>query len=706
MRFVTAPHAKPDPVFWMRQRSNLPMAQHVAHVARQMEANLRGTVPPQWAPAIDIIMPPKPTVRAVGGDWLSWNLARVDAMRAFEHAHKDILHWAVDDHEVCARAKRCADTVDDLLNGHSLPMTRQDRLDTVLDYCERIGVEVPKALTTDGLIARAVTETWWRRALRRKVARTVEHAAIKLGVVHRRNGGYASDQACRRRVDQNQRNAALLKKVKMRNEAGQVYSLAELAALSTSNRDIRRGELMTRIRGCEEHADARGHHGLFLTLTCPSRFHAVLSGGRSRWAKPTPNKKFEGDSPRDAQQWLCGMWAKARAKMARKGVQAYGFRVAEPHHDGCPHWHALLWFPTPDQAALAKSIISGYWLSDAGDEPGAVKNRCDFKHMERGGAAGYVAKYVAKNIGAEDGGDAGVDQHTDTLDGVEQVMDTREFKGWQRVDAWASTWGIRQFQAIGQPSVTVWRELRRVSKDQIDDAQLRLDFGDAAAVKAWWACHKTGLIQASWERYVGAQGGMCRKRGQWMLRTAVRATPGCKNGFGEVMTRKVTVGVETRAGRWLISRRQAWKGCAGEAAQDTDQRAALGRPWTRFNNCTARLTSEPLRQLMHGDQPWPKTHDTLEIVPPRPPEGPQTTRRPPPAPAETPVYVIDGQRTTFRMPDPGIAAAAAQIRAAEALPGTPATPAPRPLDDITSPEFAAFAARVKAGAARLRALGH
>ncbi|MDN4591235.1 replication protein A [Xenophilus aerolatus] len=754
MRFVTAQHSKPDPVFWMRQRSNLPMAQHVAQVARLMDARLRGTVPPQWVPALDIIMPPKPTVRAVGGDWLSWNLARVDAMRDFEHAHKDILHWAVDDHEVCARAKRCADTVDDLLNGHSMPMSRQDRLDTVLDYCERIGVEVPNALTSDGLVARAVTEQWWRRALRRKVARTVEHAAIKLGVVHHRNGGYASDEACRRRVDQNQRNAALLKKTKMRNEAGQVYSLAELAAVSPSNRDIRRGELMTRIRGCEEYADAQGHHGVFLTLTCPSRYHAVLSGGRSRWARPTKNNKFEGDSPRDAQKWLCGMWAKARAKMARKGVQGYGFRVAEPHHDGCPHWHALLWFTSAEQAKLAQQIISGYWLSDAGDEPGAVRNRCKFIAMTRGGAAGYVAKYVAKNIGAEDGGDAGVGQHTDTVDGFEHVMDTREFKGWQRVDAWASTWGIRQFQAIGQPSVTVWREMRRVTQDQIDAIrrtldgstetlrqrfrhktseefeQIRLQFGERPAVAAWFAVHKVGGIQASWERYVRAQGGMCKKRREWALRTAVRATECSKNGFGETITKKVTVGVETRSGKWLISRRQAWKPCAGEAEQDKAQRAALGRPWTRFNNCTARLTREPLRQLMHGDNPWPNDHDSALILPPEPfkttkrhlgwdddtdrddDEGPLRHRR---APAPN--------AGTF---DPGIAVAAQQIREADARwqrerealarlnPGAfaPAA-APVPADvpgrvptDPRPPEFAAFAARVKAGAARLRAAGH
>lgn len=707
MRLVAPRHAKPSPVFWMRQRSSLAAADHVALVARSMDARLRAAVPPQWVPALDIIMPRKPVAKAVQGEWTSWHLSRVDAMRAFEHEHHDILHWSVDDGEVCSRARRCANTVDDMLNGHPLPMGLQDRLDVVLDYCERIGVDAPTAETPEGLIARALSEQWWRRALRRKVARTVEHAAIKLAVVHHRNGGYASDEACRRRLDQNRRNADLLKRIKMRNEAGQVYSLAELAALSPSNRDIRRGELMTRIRGCEEYADAQGHFGLFLTLTCPSRFHAVLSGGKSRHAKPTRNAKYEGATPRDAQQWLCGMWAKARAKMARKDVKAYGIRVAEPHHDGCPHWHALLWFATQEQADLARSIISGYWLSDAGDEPGAVRNRCKFIAMVRGGAAGYVAKYVAKNVGAQDGGDAGVGVHTDTIDGFEHVMDTREYKGWQRVDAWASTWGIRQFQAIGQPSVTVWRELRRVTKDQIDRAQLRLDFGDSAAVKAWYASHKFGQLQASWDRYVRAQGGMCQKRSAWMLRAAVRVNKGDTNGYGEKIDRKTIVGVETKVGHWLISRRQSWKSCVGEAEQDKGQRAALGRPWTRFNNCTARLTSEPIRQLLHGDDPWPKAYDSPEILPLEPLKPARGARRPPPAASEAPVYVIHGERTSFRMPDPAIAEAAALIRRAQARPVEPEPPAasaPNPLDDIDSPEFAAIAARAKAGAARLRAL--
>ena len=195
---------------------------------------------------------------------------------------------------------------------------------------------------------------------------------------------------------------------------------------------------MTRIRGCEELADEFGQPGLFLTLTCPSRFHSsTLRDG-------TRNPKHDGSDPRQAHDWLCRMWVLARAKLARRNARAYGFRVAEPHHDGCTHWHALLWFESEAAMTEAEAVIRSYWLSDDGDEPGADRYRVHAKRMERGGAAGYIAKYIATGID-DHGIEAHIDDQADGEIGADLLGDT-VIKPSMRVEAWASHWGIRQFQ--------------------------------------------------------------------------------------------------------------------------------------------------------------------------------------------------------------------------------------------------------------------
>ena len=562
--------------------------------ANTVAATLRATLPEQWAAKIDIL--------AVHPDSVPfWRRAGVwrERLDAFKTRHGAAVAWSLSDSEVCEKARDIAASVGDLLGlwaqagaacgvgavpawgaGHAVPrdLSEVQRLDIVRAACDAVGVAYPVAITAAGAIARGQSETWWRRVLRKQVARIVEHGAIVLGVVNRRDGAYASNNAVTRRGEQVERNAAMLKNAVMKNEAGQVFTLAKLAAASTANPDVRRGELMTRIRGCEEHADALGHRGVFFTLTCPSRFHAVLSGGKGRGAKPRANPKYQDETPRDAQAWLNRQWARVRAEWARLGVKAYGFRVAEPHHDACPHWHALLWFEDGAAVSLALPVVQKHWLSDDGGEPGAAKNRVNVKGMTSGSAAGYIAKYIAKNIA---GGSVAVDGHTD--DGGAPVA-TGEH-GAARVDAWASTWGIRQFQAIGQPSVTVWREMRRVTKDQVEAARIA---GDVEAWKAWGAVHKDGALLACWRRFMGAMGGVCLRRKDYKLQPAKRINE-VVNGYGETITQKTIVGVALQSGRWLVSRRQAWARVTDGARPSDSSAGGTPAPWSGFNNCTARL---------------------------------------------------------------------------------------------------------------------
>ncbi|QIL83603.1 replication endonuclease [Diaphorobacter sp. HDW4A] len=611
-------------------------------VARGHMERVIACAPKMWRAAIRARLDGGPTMfESQQPEWAdAWDL--MQAIGEFDDRFGSATLWNLADYEIRDMAKGLAAQADELE-----AVTLADGgdqaacVDSIRMLVRAVGIAEDKPIKGMPAVRRAQDAQWWRKALRVHVARMVEAGAVGLGLVHKGRGGYVSAEGLQRRQEQIKRNAETLSRTLFRNEAGQAYSLAELAALGTSNPMVRGGELMTRIRGAEEYADSHGHVGLFLTLTLPSRFHPVKLGNGGR---PIPNKKFvPGTTPRDGQLWLRGMWQKLRSDAARKGIKMYGLRVAEPHHDATPHWHALVWVETEAQALKLEERIRHYWLSDDGDERGAAENRVNIKRMIKGGAAGYVAKYIAKSVGH-----IALAEHQDVVNGDQIAMDfgdrdeadvQESGQGFRRVDAWAATWGIRQFQTIGMPSVTVWRELRRVSSDQLE---LFAREGDKATVRAHSVCHRHGALRADWRVFMEAMGGHACKRHQWHLRIANR-TPevGQANKYGEEVRVGRIVGLKAQRGRMrghmLVSRRIAWSpvvqehthaadvsastevqitNAAGQA-QGTGEpasREALPRAWTGFNNCTARLTGELRDQLLGREGPDASEWVTPEAV--------------------------------------------------------------------------------------------
>lgn len=431
--------------------------------------------------------------------------------------------------------------------------------------------------TINGLIRRIECAAWWRRNLRRMVFAQYEGGCRLLGLIGAgAKTWYCSDRAVIRRKQQNEANAAMMLARELQNEAGKTMTLADIASKTVANKAIRRGELMTRIRGCEEYADAAGLVGVFTTNTCPSRFHAVLSKGGK-------NPKYDGSTPFQAQAWLCETWARLRAKLDRSGIKVMGFRVAEPHHDGCPHWHMLLWLK-PEHVEDFKTEMVKYWLQDAGTERGAASNRVNIKDMIGGQASGYIAKYISKNID-----DHQVDNHFDLSNGsIEHYNGSKhigleEIKPSHRVEAWAAGYRIRQFQAIGQPPVTVWRELRRVDKAAAAG-------GSDTLILAWLAVHKTKDKQADWHGYMKAQGGALLKRKDYRL--CSHAIDKLTIGRYGSNTQAWACGVADRSLEHgaIPTKRMQW-GAAGFALR------RVAAPWTRLNNCTPSKPMNPQERL-------------------------------------------------------------------------------------------------------------
>ncbi|MGK2234415.1 replication endonuclease [Colwellia polaris] len=401
-------------------------------------------------------------------------------------------------------------------------------------YVESFGLKkislTKKGVTELGAIKRMCDKRWWIPSLRKVFKQAYEQAAIKLGLVSKHAQIYASDLTVNNRKQQRARNDELLSSISVINDIGQQFTLKELSNLNVSNPEIRKAELMLRLRGFEDLSKSHDHVGIFITITCPSKYHAVFAKSGK------PNPKYQDFTPYQANQYLCDVWAKVRAQWNRENIKPYGFRIAEPQHDGTPHWHLVL-FVESGQVERVKGAISHYALQEDGDERGALENRCDFKLIDpkKGSATGYVAKYVSKNIDGKclDKGVYGEDPITAA----------------QRVDAWSSTWCIRQFQQIGGASVTVWRELRRLRKSLGIDSVL-----EKARIAA---------DESKWDDYITAMGGVFCKRKDQPIKLAYDTsfdseTGECKLGFYDGNIIQSIKGVYFQ-GQMIVTRFFSWR---------------------------------------------------------------------------------------------------------------------------------------------------
>lgn len=371
----------------------------------------------------------------------SWDQAHMQtAAAARKLRHVKQLASSLDDDEIERRAELAARTCG-----------RMRTVEQRLAYAEQHGVEVPTGqnVTKRGLNARLLAADWWKRKFRRLWGQRTEDALREALLVHEGRAPYLSDLSARRyRQQQAKQVRAVAQMDLVEMLTGEVLPLKKVAENSLANPKNRNAEMMTHARGCQEFATKLGHVGVMVTGTCPSRFHAVLSKSRAK------NPNFDGSTVRDGQRWLSDTWARVRAELKRREIHAYGWRVAEPHHDGTPHWHLLIYCERRELNGLCY-VLEQKWFREAYDEPGAEKHRLQITEEDasRGSAVGYLAMYIAKNMA---GG-------TEAFDAKETDNSALDFKdGAARAVAWARTHGIRQFQSFGQPVKALWREVRRI----------------------------------------------------------------------------------------------------------------------------------------------------------------------------------------------------------------------------------------------------
>jgi hypothetical protein len=454
-----------------------------------------------------------------------------------------------DDDSLRSQAKRFANSAFRLIN--------QSTIQAGVNFAAQKGIAEPKAQNEAALAARLTDPQWWTRQLMKQQDQQFEQTAIKFALVRQGKQPYVSTATLIKLQARQQRSLDIMEKLQAVSEDGETVDMLDIIKGSPANPAVRRAELMNRLHGFEQYANEHQHIAEFYTLTAPSQYHPSSS-------------KYADHTPQQTQQdYFSPLWARIRAKLKYQALTVYGFRIAEPHADACPHWHLLLFMPAT-QRAKVKAIFKDYALRQDGDETGAAQHRFTVESIDpkKGSAIGYIAKYIRKNVD----GFAMEDEYDDETGEAIQAAA-------KRVRVWASVWRIRQFQQIGGSSITVWRELRRL-KSELPDSTVE------AARKA--------ADSGNWKDYLEAQGGVDIPFRKQAIQTArsvkydMETGELLENQYGEVLDYihgVISTGyaVKTRLKHWIIEEKPEAEGLVDQ----TDQRAesAFDLPWSSVNNC-------------------------------------------------------------------------------------------------------------------------
>lgn len=404
-------------------------------------------------------------------------------------------------------------------------------------------------------LSRLADDRWWLRRLKMQRMQWREALQIAIGNVHCNASPYASRQAIHDVNARRQSNLDYLRRCELENVAtGERVDLMEKVLASIANPAIRRMELMNTLAGIETYAARNDHCGLFITLTTPARFHPVQRSGDKGSARFNSRWQRQAFTPKDGQRYLVALWGKIRTAFKDRRLQAYGMRVVEPHHDGTPHWHMMVFTPQA-QRQVVVDLMQHYALQQDAEEPGAHQHRFQCKHLNRGGAAAYLAKYVAKNL---DG--YALEEEIDRETGT-PLSDTA-----RAVSAWAATWRIPQFHPFGLPGIGVYRECRRIRGQNLSP---QFDAGTEAVRAAADAGDFAGYIQA--------QGGANVPRSHQWVRVA-REASATRNAYDESITKVVGI-YAPHLGRERLyrTRTEQWRIVAKNLVAAT--------PWSSGNNC-------------------------------------------------------------------------------------------------------------------------
>lgn len=319
---------------------------------------------------------------------------------------------------------------------------------------------------------RAACERHHRRQLRKRAAAARQHIAALIGTIGAGGAPYADAYSLARWKERQAAARAFGEALALEFEDGERVKLWDVMEAS---RKARISGLYVQSLALEGVAERRGLIPVFITMTLPPVHHPNPSHGR-----PYAGRDWQdAPSPRDTDEALADVWRRFRARAAKSKIELLGPRVVEPHADGTPHIHALLYLKTENEAATLDRHLRRVCPERV---PGRrIASKLVHIDRKRASPASYVMKYILKSLPAWE-------QAAEHADGVERDGDPDHLAHHAEVAAWASERRLRRFAWLGLHGLrTVWQRVHGMTDAEAAAAPEEIALARDAMLRGEWA---------------------------------------------------------------------------------------------------------------------------------------------------------------------------------------------------------------------------
>ena len=264
---------------------------------------------------------------------------------------------------------------------------------------------------------------FWKRKLTNATRRNRELIAFRLGLIGKKETLYCTNATVREL-----KQSVLSKEYFNRNIVIANKLTAEYVHINnaTSQQSQLYSETLCYLNGLNKYAIRHELSAALITITAPADMHMKKQKGKLY-------------SPIDVHKKIQSQWKKYSDNTYQWVDDNFYFRIVEPHKDGTPHWHVMIFFPKKKLAHHKKALLSAFEIeSFKGTEI------LDWKNLDlhKNDAIGYLLEKVQK--------------------GFEKSSQIKYDNNAARRAAYIQLWNFKGQEFIGLPvnTKTLWRQLR------------------------------------------------------------------------------------------------------------------------------------------------------------------------------------------------------------------------------------------------------